>query len=525
MCGEASGSPSLSFVGAEGVVVATDPRQGSSGRTLIGLCIAMGGSLVIAASLNYVFTPMIDDLGLTQDEASIALTIPPIGALLIVFLAGRFGDQLGHRRVVTVSSVAFVVGSAIVAAAQGITLVTLGLLIASIAATAIQIVVIGLLSLTFPDPRARAAAFGTFGMVSPAIWLTFPVLTGWVVEDHSWRWVTALWVVAGLLMLLAARYLLPAPVTTGPVGEIRAPLFAGIAVALGVQALSRLSDDGISSPWTWGTMIVAAAAAVLCLWRLRDGATTFSLAPLRKRASRALLIVVVIIPFINTVFLMTMAFQFLYGLSVLQTALVMVPAQAAAVLGTKLIAGPLMRRIGIHSTAALLFGMLAVAMLGSFFVTADSPLGVAIVYVTVYNLLTVAASITITSGVMETADKGQSGLVAAYRGSAVALGAALAVVIMNPFVFGLARLTMNAQLQESGLTAEESEELMADIQQSSTTSTSMTQYAYPLPDGTDLTDVMADSIARGLHINGVAGTLLALVSVWLVLRARKASSA
>ena len=53
----------------------------------------------------------------------------------------------------------------------------------------------------------------------------------------------------------------------------------------------------------------------------------------------------------------------------------------------------------------------------------------------------------------------------------------------------------------------------------------MTQYAYPLPDGTDVTEVMADSIARGLHINGVAGTLLALVSVWLVLRARKASSA
>ena len=38
-------------------------------------------------SFNYVLTPMLSDLGLTQAQASVALSIPPIASLLIVFLA------------------------------------------------------------------------------------------------------------------------------------------------------------------------------------------------------------------------------------------------------------------------------------------------------------------------------------------------------------------------------------------------------------------------------------------------------
>ncbi len=57
----------------------------------------------------------------------------------------------------------------------GVPAAVIGLLIEGIAATAIQI--IGLLSDRFPEPRARAAAFGTFGMVSP--------LTGGAASPHA----------------------------------------------------------------------------------------------------------------------------------------------------------------------------------------------------------------------------------------------------------------------------------------------------------------------------------------------------
>lgn len=488
-----------------------------SRRVLIGICLAVGGSFTVMASFNYVLTPMLADLGLTQSQASVALSIPPIASLLIVFLAGRLGDRRGHRTVILWMSVAFIVGSLLVAIAQGLPAVVAGLLIEGIAATAIQIIGISLLSERFSEPRARAAAFGTFGMVSPFIWLCLPVLTGWIVGEVSWRWVPVMWAVFGAVMFIATLALLPRPAEVSPVGEIATPILAGATVAAAVQWLNRVSDDGLTSPVTLASLAAAIALVFLLIALMRRmPSPTFSIAPLRVGRSRALLTVVIIIPFINTVFFMTMAFQYLYGLTVLQTALVMVPAQAAAVLGTRLIAAPLMRRIGVTRTAALLFAVLSVAMLSVFAVTASSPLWVPMLYVTVYNLLTVAASITVTSAVLTSAPGVDGGQLSAYRGSAQSLGAVLAVVVMNAAVFTLGRLFVSSDLQANGLSEEDAAATMAQIQASSTSPDVMTQYAVPLPSGVETSAVMADGIAAGLHVNGVIGAVLALICVFLV---------
>ncbi|MFM7212239.1 MAG: MFS transporter [Actinomycetota bacterium] len=489
----------------------------ASRRVLVGICLAVGGSFTVLASFNYVLTPMLADLGLTQSQASVALSIPPIASLLVVFLAGRLGDQRGHRTVMLWMSVAFIVGSLVVAIAQGLPAVVIGLLIEGIAATAIQIIGISLLSDRFRDPSARAAAFGTFGMVSPFVWLCLPVVTGWIVGEASWRWVPLMWAAFGLIMLVATLVLLPRPVQTSPIGELVTPILAGATVAAAVQWLNRVSDEGFAAPITLVSLGAAIAlAGILYVLMRRLPSPTFSVAPLREGRARALLTVVIIIPFINTVFFMTMAFQYLYGLTVLQTALVMVPAQAAAVLGTKFIASHLMRRLGVAPTAMLLFAILSFAMLGVFAVTPTSPLWVPILYVTAYNLLTVAASITVTSAVLTSAPDVDSGQLSAYRGSAQSLGAVLAVVVMNAAVFTLGRLFMSSDLQANGLSQEDAESTMAQIQAAATSPDVMTQYAVPLPSGVETSQLMADSIATGLHINGVLGALLALACVFLV---------
>lgn len=506
------------------VAVTHEHMPSDSRRTLLGICLAVGGSFTVLASFNYMLTPMLADLGLTQAQASVALSIPPIASLLIVFLAGGLGDRRGHRTVMLWMAVAFVTGSLIVAVAQGLPAVVIGLLVEGIAATAIQIIGIGLLSDRFPEPRARAAAFGTFGMVSPFVWLCLPVLTGLIVGEASWRWVPLMWAVIGVVMFVATLVLLPRPASTSPVGEIATPILAGATVAAAVQWLNRVGDDGLTAPVTLASLAATLILGLVCMVLLRRlPSPTFSLAPLRVGRARSLLAVVVIIPLINTVFLMTIAFQYLYGLTVLQTALVMVPAQAAAVLGTRFIAGPLMRRIGVTHTATLLFAVLSVAMLGVFGVTPTAPLWVPIVYVAVYNLLTVAASITVTSAVLTSAPDVDSGQLSAYRGSAQSLGAVLAVVVMNGAVFALGRLFMSAELQANGLTQQQAAAEAAQIQASSTSPEAMTQYAVPLPSGAQVNDVMADSIATGLHVNGVLGAALALACVFLVRVGRRST--
>ena len=494
-------------------------------RTLLGICLAVGGSFTVMASFNFVFTPMLTDLGLSQQEASIALSIPPIASLLVVFLAGRLGGAIGHRRVMTWMIVGFIVGSAIVAAAEGLAMVVIGLLLEGIAATAIQIIGLGLLSDRFPDPKRRAAAFATFGMVSPLVWLAMPVATGVVVGGSSWRWIPVSWVLIGMVMFAATRFFLPNATSRQPLGDVWTPIVAGATVAAAVQTLNRIGDEGVIAPITVVSLLVTIGLAVLCgLLMRRIPSPAFSVRPLRISRSRAFLVVVLIIPLLNTVFLMTMAFQYLYGLTVLQTALVMVPAQLAAVLGTKLIAGPMMRRLGVPRTAAALFAALALTMPLAFLVTPTSSIWVAVGYVSAFNMLTVAASITVTSGVLNSTSAVDSGQLSAYRGSAQALGAVLAVVVMNPIVFAVGRMFLGTQLERAGLSEQEAATLADQIRGDATSPDVMAQYALPLPSGGDISGVMAESIAAGIHVNGVLGCLLALMCVVLMIRNRPSRS-
>ena len=502
-----------------------DTPTATSRRTLVGLCVAMGGSLIVAASFNYLLSPMVEGLGLSDSETDLVLVVPAIGSLLIVFVAGLLGDRLGHRKVITWMGVVFVIGCALVMVTPGAFILAIGLLLASLAATAIQIVVFGLLSDSYPEPKQRAWAFGTFGMVSPFSWMIFPVITGALVIDIPWRIVPAIWVVVGGVMVIVSRLMRPKAHHVQPLGEVRTSILAGMTVVFLVQGLSHVVDDDWPDWAVSITFLLALASAIACGYFMRKSSSpSFSLAPLRVRRARLLLIVVVIIVVLNTVFLMTIAFQYLYGLSVLQTALIMVPAQIAAILGTRFFAGPLMRRIGVTKTAALCFAVLAVVMLGSLVLTPSSPLWVPALYVLLYNLFTVSASITVASGLLSTASEDNSGLVSAYRGSGQALGGALAAVLMNSLVFGLGRLWMLDSLEANGLSASDAQEQM-DLIASATPTPGMTsEYTTILPDGVSVDTVLQNAMATGLHINGIAGAILSVVCVVLILRSARPST-
>ena len=489
-------------------------------RTLIGLSVAMGGSLTVMASFNFILTPMLADLNLTLDEARWALALPSTAALLIVFLAGRWGDKRGHRTVISWMSLLFILGCALVLITQGLPLLTLGLLFEGVAAMAIQIVVFGLLSDQFTEPKLRAIAFGTFGMVSPFIWMVFPVVAGAVVDATTWRLVAALWVVAGVAMFLSARFLLPRPAVKGKVGEIWTPLLAGLSLVLVVQGLSRASDVGWGSLEVWIPTLVGVGLAVLCVQLVKRLTNpNFSLLPLRLKPARLLLFVVIIIPLINTVFLMTMAFQYVYGLSVMETALIMVPAQLGAVLGTRLIAAPLARKYGTTKTAAWLFLALAFAMLTAFFMTPESPVWVPMTYVALYNILTVAASITVTNALMAHAPAEDSGRFSAYRGSGVSLGQVLAVVLMDVFLGVVGGWLLVDNLESNGMSGSQAATELQDIASDATSPTVMTDFPMALSSGETVDQVLAGTFTQVLHLNGLLGAVLAILSMVLVIRA------
>ena len=100
-----------------------------------------------------------------------------------------------------------------------------------------------------------------------------------------------------------------------------------------------------------------------------------SLLPCRRPPARLLLLVVVLIPVFNTIFFMTIAFQYLYGLSVWVQRWPRFPHRPRP----RSVRGSSPRRScapgGTHRTAVLLLLFLIPSLLTGFAVNAESPCG------------------------------------------------------------------------------------------------------------------------------------------------------
>src|SRR5690606_4048850 len=117
-------------------------------------------------------------------------------------------------------------------------------------------------------------------------------------------------------------------------GEMVTPVVAGVVLASGVQAVNMATSTGLTSTDTLiraGICLLGLLALVI-LFR-RPGKRSLSLDALRRGGMIILLAVVLLVPLANIWYYATVGYQYVYGLNVLQTALMMIPAQAAGVAG------------------------------------------------------------------------------------------------------------------------------------------------------------------------------------------------
>lgn len=407
-------------------------QETGSARVVLAICLIVGISLTVGASLTFLVTPMLDDLGLSSEQGAVALAIPSVGSLLVVFVVGRVGDALGHRHVIVAASTTFVAGSIIVAVSSAMALVTLGLLLAGASATAIQISSLGLLQRAFPSGRARISAFTSFGMVFPAVYLVVPVLTGVVVGAAPWRVVPWCWAALGLLIAPLTRRMLPRPSDTSRVGELATPILAGLALAGVVQAIDNGHDEGWTSAITILSAVVAVSAATVAailVRRLR--APSLDVHLLRQPGVLLLLFGVTIVAMTNVLTYVTLALQYLYGLTVLAAAVALLPAQAASILGAKSLAGALMSRLGSPRAGSLLLAGFALSLFSLVAVQPSTPMAVLIVMASLFSLFGFASITVLNTAVMAQSPPEGAGMLSAFRGAASSLGGALSVVVLG----------------------------------------------------------------------------------------------
>ena len=484
-------------------------------QILIGVCIVVAAATTVPASYNYVVVPMLEGLGASETQGSLLRQLPSIAGLLVIFLAGILGYRWGERRFIIRCAALFTVGNAAVALAPGMGVAVAGLVLESIGASGFLVVTLALLSAQVSNEEARASAFATYATVGPIIYLAMPLLAGVILDHTSWRLVAWVWALSGLVILLASRRFLPTAEEPRGSRELLTPALAGVVLMASVQTVSAADRDGLLSVATLVRLSMAVVAFVALSWAFRRAASpSLSLAALRQGGMSLLLVIVILVSFANLWFYMTVGLQYLYGLNATQTAVAMLPAQLAAI-GGALVTRSLLHKWGITTTGTILLLALAVSLLLSTLITADSPIWVPIVVMSIYAVASVGAGIPLTNAVMNLAPEGEDGSASAFRSAAGNIGGAVGVIVMSAIVFSTFSASLTNALESEGLKSEQSAIIAESIRSGVTSEQVAANYSVPVQRVEEIAEVQRDAMADGLRAHGFGGA--AITGVCLVI--------
>jgi MFS family permease len=194
---------------------------------------------------------MLRDLGARPAQGTVVVTAYALffGGLLMV--ASRFGDRIGHRRVVLAALTLFAAASALGALAQSVWVLAVARALQGTAAAASVPAALRLLTTVVPDGPARRRAVAGWSAAGAAAGASGFVVGGVLTELVSWR--AVFWMNIGLAALLAgaiARLIgrdQPGAEVTR-IGSLSATLLSGGAMGivagttlLGEQSLAMLA--------------------------------------------------------------------------------------------------------------------------------------------------------------------------------------------------------------------------------------------------------------------------------------------
>lgn len=165
--------------------------------------------------VNIALPRIVSDLGLGVVEANAVVALHAIAFGVVLVPAGRLGDRIGQRRVMTIGLALFTLGAFASACAPSAWWLIAARTFQGVAAGLLSPQVSGMLQRVFSG-QARAAAFGAMGATIAVTIAAGPSLGGLVLGlggESGWRWLMLLGVLA--VVPLLGRRVLPRDVSSG----------------------------------------------------------------------------------------------------------------------------------------------------------------------------------------------------------------------------------------------------------------------------------------------------------------------
>ncbi|MEM6106460.1 MDR family MFS transporter [Mycobacterium sp. 050272] len=220
------------------------------------LIAAMGQAMVVPA-----LPTIVEELG-GSGQQSWAVAAYLLGGIVVVPAAGKLGDLLGRKRVLESAVVVFLIGSALCASSETMTMLALSRVVQGIGAGATSVTAAALVGEVFPI-RDRGSYQGILGAVFGVATVAGPLLGGFFTDYLNWRWAFWVNVPSSIAVLAVATATIPVlPRRPKPAID-----YVGIVIiALATTALIiATSWGGTTYPWGSAPIIALFSGAALAL--------------------------------------------------------------------------------------------------------------------------------------------------------------------------------------------------------------------------------------------------------------------
>lgn len=488
--------------------------QRATARTWVGLAVLVLPMLLIAIDGMVLIFALADITAELEPSGAQQLWMLDIYALMLAGLLitmSSLGDRFGRRKVLLIGAVVFAIASIMGALSTQPEMLIAARALLGVSGAAIMPGTLSLIRNMFLDRDQRRTAMAVWAAMGALGAAAGPILGGWIIEVFTWHAAFLMNIPVMVLLLALAPLLVPESKNPNP-GRIDIPsillsLAGMISFVYGVKAFAGSKETGPAVLTFFGGL---ALLAVFVIRQLRMPIPVINVRLFRVRAFTGAVVtdLLAVFSLVGAMFALTQFLQLVAGLSVIQSALWMLP-QAAVSAVAGFIAAALVKRIPTSRIVAAGVLITACGFALLFTLTPDTQPWVIAAALCLVGL-GAGVGMTLTNDlIMSSVRPEQSGQAAAISETAYELGTAFGVAILGSLLLGIYRTgladTAPAGLPDSVL--EPAKETLA----------AALLYAQELPGdiGAALSAAATDSFTTALAwTGGIAALILLAVAIF-----------
>ncbi|MDC2827351.1 MDR family MFS transporter [Limosilactobacillus mucosae] len=231
--------------------------------------------------------------------------------------------------------------------------------------------------LTIFPPEKRGAAMGINGLVIALAPAMGPSLSGWVVDNYSWRVLFGMIIPIVAIVIFASFFLMQNVIkTTDPTLDWLSLLISTVGFGSVLYGFSSVGDKGWTDAIVWGTILIGVILIAILVWRqnrLEHPFLNFKVFKTPEFALATLLSSVVMIAMVGVELVLPLYLQIVHGMSAFHSGLTLL--FGAIMMGVMSpITGNLFDRYGARRLAMTGMFILTIGTLPFAFLTRETPI-------------------------------------------------------------------------------------------------------------------------------------------------------